>query len=77
MTTPRTPGQRIMRVPAVEHATGYSRPTIYRLERQGKFPPRVKIGEGQGGAVGWLAADVDAWISARIAGKPWTPPAAG
>ena len=64
---------RILRTPDVEDATGYSRASLYRLEKEGRFPPRMKLGEGQGGAVGWLGDDIEDWRDARAAGRDWTP----
>jgi prophage regulatory protein len=37
---------------------------IARLEAAGKFPKRIRLGQGR---VGWLEVDVDDWIRARIA----------
>lgn len=67
----------ILRLPAVEARTGYKRPSIYRLEKEGKFPRRVKLGLGQGGAVGWVENDISSWIEARQDGRPWTPADSG
>ena len=52
-----------------EQATGYLRASLYHLEKLGLFPPRLKLGTGQGGAVGWRADQVEEWIDARAAGK--------
>ena len=60
-------GLGILRVRAVERATGYSRASLYRLEAQGKFPRRVKLGSGPRGAIGWRAVDVAAWVDERTA----------
>jgi prophage regulatory protein len=38
---------------------------IGRLEKAGKFPKRVKLGEGPRGRVGWIEEMVDAWIIER------------
>lgn len=40
----------------------YSPQHILRLEKQGKFPRRIQIGERR---VGWRLADVEAWLAAR------------
>ncbi len=56
--------QKIIRLPAVLAMTGLSASSIYRLERRGDFPARVRLGPN---AVGWLAADVEAWCSTRVA----------
>lgn len=55
---------QLLRLPAVINRTGLSRSSIYRHEAAGAFPRRVKLGEH---ASGWLAADVERWISERVA----------
>jgi prophage regulatory protein len=42
----------------------YSPAHIARLEADGKFPKRVRIGSGR---VGWVDQEVDDWLRARIA----------
>jgi prophage regulatory protein len=42
----------------------YSPAHIARLEADGRFPKRVKIGNGR---VGWVDREVEDWILARIA----------
>ena len=42
----------------------YSPAHIARLEEAGKFPKRVRLGQGR---VGWVEAEVDEWLLARIA----------
>ena len=46
--------------------TGLSRTTIWRMERAGRFPKRVKIGER---AVAWSEREVRAWLAARRADR--------
>jgi prophage regulatory protein len=46
-----------------EHGISFSRRHINRLEVAGKFPKRVWIGER---TPGWLAAEIDAWVEAKI-----------
>ncbi len=53
----------ILRLPAVKARTGLSRSTIYQRVSQGAFPAPVSLG---GRAVGWLAAEIDAWLTAQI-----------
>ncbi len=60
---PRQPA-RILRFPQVKARIPLSRPSIWRLERDGKFPKRLQISAN---AVGWLESEIDAWISARKA----------
>ncbi len=53
---------KILRKPRVIEKVGVSGPTIWRLERDGKFPKRIQISPG---AVGWLEEDIDEWIESR------------
>ncbi|WP_429584041.1 helix-turn-helix transcriptional regulator [Paraburkholderia youngii] len=48
-----------MRRAEVERETGLSRSTIYQRMKAGTFPPSVRLGAG---AVGWRAADIDAFL---------------
>ncbi len=57
----------ILRIPDAEAATGYGRSSLYRLEAEGNFPRRVKLGLGRNGAVGWRTADIEAWLEERAA----------
>ena len=41
----------------------YSPQHILRLEKMGKFPKRIKIGERR---VGWRLSDVEAWLAERM-----------
>ena len=45
------------------HLTGLSKSTIYRLERQGSFPKRIKLSERR---VAWLALDIYDFITERV-----------
>ena len=55
----------ILRRRQVEARTGLRRSTIYARIAEGSFPAQVALGGGK--AVGWLAHEIDAWISARVA----------
>lgn len=57
----------LLRFTTVKAKTGYPRSTLYYQIAKGTFPTPVKLGER---AVGWLAAEVDAVIQARVSGKP-------
>lgn len=59
----------IIRLGELQKLIGLSSCTIWRLERQGRFPARLKIGKR---AVGWLFSDVRSWINDRktSASKP-------
>jgi prophage regulatory protein len=42
----------------------YSKAHLWRLERAGKFPKRVPLGQSRHG---WLDSEIDAWIEQRAA----------
>ena len=50
----------------IKNDTGYSRVHIGRLEKAGKFPRRIKLGEGRNGRVVWLAHEYEVWLEERI-----------
>ena len=52
---------RILGEPEVHRLTNLSRTTRWRLEREGKFPRRLRL---SGNRVGWHADEVLAWIAA-------------
>jgi prophage regulatory protein len=54
----------IIRRDVVEARTGLARSTIYANIAAGAFPRPVSLG---GKAVGWIEAEIQAWIDARIA----------
>ena len=53
----------ILRLPAVKARTGLSRSSIYQHVAAGSFPRPVSLGAR---AVGWVEADVEAWIAQKI-----------
>ena len=55
---------RILRQRQVCERVGYSTMHIWRLEKAGRFPRRVKLGPN---SVGWVAEEIDDWIKARVA----------
>jgi prophage regulatory protein len=50
---------RIMRLSEVKAVTGLSKTTIYRFEKEGRFPSRVSLGER---SVGWFEDDVETFL---------------
>lgn len=54
--------QQILRVPQVSGRVGLSRSMIYELVSRGDFPKPIKLGSR---SVGWLAEEIDTWISKR------------
>lgn len=53
---------RVIRKPELLATIGLSDPTIWRLEKAGKFPKRLKLG---GNSTGWLLSEVLEWIAKR------------
>lgn len=58
-----SPKTTIVRLPTVQRRTGLSRSAIYVRMAEGTFPRPVNLGSR---AVGWVEADVQQWIEARI-----------
>jgi prophage regulatory protein len=48
----------------VVRRTSLSRATIYKLAESNRFPAPLQLTEGR---KAWVAAEVDAWLSARLA----------
>lgn len=44
----------------------YSKVQLWRLERAGKFPQRVRLSAQR---VAWIESEIDQWIAARIAAR--------
>ena len=63
--------RKIIRKPQVRELTGFSDTTIWRLEKQGRFPRRVRLGEM---SVGWYADEVCEWVRLRLRGMGKQPP---
>lgn len=57
---------RFLRLPQVIQLLGVTESTIYRWEREGSFPKRVKIGPR---AVGWPEKEVERWLEDRAAAR--------
>ena len=53
----------VLRLPTVKARTGLSRSTIYLRVSRGALPVPVSLG---GRAVGWIEAEVNAWLTAQI-----------
>jgi prophage regulatory protein len=45
----------------------YTPQHILRLEKAGKFPPRIRLGQNR---VGWFVIEIEAWIASRRAASP-------
>ena len=55
---------RFLRMPEVRDMTGLSRPQIYLLISQDKFPKQIKLGQK---ASAWLLSEIQDWMQSRIA----------
>ena len=53
---------RLLRFGEVRHRTGLSRSTIWRMERGGMFPKRVKVSVN---VVAWREDEVSEWIQSK------------
>jgi len=53
----------LLRLPEVLHRVPYSEAHIWRLEREGKFPRRVRLGANR---VVWVEAEVDEWLNSKL-----------
>ena len=60
----RTLKRNILRRAEVRRRTGLSDATMWRYERDGKFPKRIVISES--GNVGWYDDEIDRWVHGRI-----------
>jgi predicted DNA-binding transcriptional regulator AlpA len=65
----------IIRKSEVLKRTGLSYPTIFRYERAGLFPHRIRLTES--GLIGWYESEIDAWIHERVRGGGKRPSRAG
>ncbi len=54
--------ERIIRKPELLAMLGVSDPSLWRWERAGNFPKRLRLG---GSACGWLKSEVDNWLQAK------------
>ena len=56
---------KILRIQDVINVTGLSRTTVWRLERRGDFPRRLRLGQN---SCGWVAQEIQDWIASRPRG---------
>ena len=52
----------ILKLPQVERITSLSKPTIYRLIRQDRFPRQLQLSDQ---SVGWRKDEIEEWLSSR------------
>ncbi len=53
----------LMLAPEVDARVPYSRAHLYRLEDQGEFPKRKRIGANR---VAWVRAEIERWLAERM-----------
>ena len=64
--------KKFIDLPKVQEIVPYSASHIWRLERSGEFPKRIRLG---GNRVAWLQSEVESWIEGKIAARAdVTPP---
>ena len=56
----------LMLAPEVDARVPYSRAHLYRLEDQGEFPKRKRIGANR---VAWVRAEIERWLAERMEGQ--------
>ena len=56
---------KILRLPEVTTLTGLSRVTLWRLERKGQFPVRLRLSAN---SVGWREDEILDWVDTRPRG---------
>jgi prophage regulatory protein len=54
--------RRIIRKPELMSRIGLSDASIWRMERAGKFPKRVRLGSQ---SVGWFSDEVEGWLAKK------------
>jgi prophage regulatory protein len=61
----------ILRLPAVEQATGHKKSQLYHLMGKGEFPRPVNISKQ---SVGWWSDEIEAWQQSRQRAEGgWSP----
>ena len=53
---------RVIRKPELFSKIGLSDATIWRMEKSGRFPRRIKLG---GNSVGWFVNEIDDWLAKK------------
>lgn len=54
----------ILRRRQVEKRVGLTRSPLYARIKAGAFPKPIRLGNGR--AVGWIEAEVDAWLTEQV-----------
>lgn len=54
----------ILRRRQVEKRVGLTRSPLYARIKEGTFPKPIRLGNGR--AVGWIEAEIDAWLDEQV-----------
>lgn len=66
METTTTNPTRIITRKELANRVPYSTVQIWRLEKTGNFPRRIKLGPNR---VGWVEDEIEAWLRKRLADR--------
>ena len=58
--------EKFIMLPQVREIVPYSASHLWRLERAGQFPKRVRLG---GNRVAWVQSEVSAWVESKLASR--------
>jgi prophage regulatory protein len=58
--------EKLLMLSQVRDIVTYSASHIWRLERLGQFPQRVRLG---GNRVAWLESEVNSWVESKLAAR--------
>lgn len=56
----------LLTMPEVEALTRLSKPTVYQMIREGRFPKQIRLGPNK---VAWLRSEVTSWIGEKAAAR--------
>ena len=62
----KTTAEKLLMLSQVREIVPYSASHIWRLERSGQFPQRVRLG---GNRVAWLQSEVNSWVESKLAAR--------
>ena len=62
----KTKAEKLLMLSQVREIVPYSASHIWRLERSGQFPQRVRLG---GNRVAWLQSEVNSWVESKLAAR--------
>ena len=60
----KTLDERVIRKPELMNRIGLSDASVWRMERKGMFPRRIRLG---GNSVGWFESEINRWFAQKAA----------